>query len=188
MYLIVGIGNPGDNYKFTRHNVGFDTIDILSDKLRIDLNKNKFKGLLGEGRYKDEKIFLLKPMTYVNLSGESVMEIKNFYKIPLENIIIVYDDVSLDTGRLRIRKKGSSGGHNGMKSIIKNIGSDKFPRVKVGIGNPQHGLVTHVLGKFDQEDRLLVDKAMEAASDAILTIIEEGIEIAMTQYNRFNGS
>lgn len=186
MYLIVGIGNPGENYRETRHNVGFDVIDTLSDKLKINLNKNKFKGLLGEGRYNNKKIFLLKPMTYVNLSGESVLEITNFYKIPFENIIVVYDDISLDTGRIRIRKKGSSGGHNGMKSIIKNLGSDKFPRVKVGIGSPKHGLVPHVLGKFGKEDRILVDKAIKASSHALITLIDEGIEIAMTQYNNFN--
>ena len=152
MILIVGLGNPGKQYEQTRHNIGFDVIDYMANKYNIDVNREKFKGICGEGFIENKKVILLKPLTYMNLSGESIRELANFYKLEDDEIIVVYDDISLDIGRLRIREKGSAGGHNGIKSIIQNLGGDKFPRVKVGVGQPKDNLVNHVLGKFSKED------------------------------------
>ena len=146
MILIVGLGNPGKQYEQTRHNIGFDVIDYMANKYNIDVNREKFKGICGEGFIENKKVILLKPLTYMNLSGESIRELANFYKLEDDEIIVVYDDISLDIGRLRIREKGSAGGHNGIKSIIQNLGGDKFPRVKVGVGQPKDNLVNHVLG------------------------------------------
>ena len=136
MILIVGLGNPGKQYEQTRHNIGFDVIDYMANKYNIDVNREKFKGICGEGFIENKKVILLKPLTYMNLSGESIRELANFYKLEDDEIIVVYDDISLDIGRLRIREKGSAGGHNGIKSIIQNLGGDKFPRVKVAVGQP----------------------------------------------------
>ena len=144
MFLIVGLGNPGREYNNTRHNIGFDAIDVIADKYNIEVSRIKFKGVYGEGIVNGEKVILLKPTTYMNLSGESVREVMDFYKLSEEDILIIYDDVSLDVGRIRIREKGSAGGHNGIKSIIANIGTDVFSRIKVGVGKPQGDLVKHV--------------------------------------------
>ncbi len=162
MYLVVGLGNPGDEYRHTRHNVGFDVIDLMASKYNVSVNRIKFKGVYGEINISCEKVILLKPSTYMNLSGESVREAASFYKIPNENIIIIYDDISLDVGKLRIRSKGSAGGHNGIKSIISNMSSDIFPRIKIGVGQPEKSLIPHVLGRFSKEDRVLVEKTFEA--------------------------
>lgn len=185
MYLIVGLGNPGDEYAHTRHNVGFDVIDLVSTKYNISVNRVKFKGVCGTGEIADEKIMLLKPSTYMNLSGESVREAVNFYKINSENIIIIYDDISLECGRLRIRTKGSAGGHNGIKSIITNLGSDIFTRVKIGVGQPEGNLIPHVLGHFSSEDRSKVEKTFETCSDILETIIKQGAYEAMNKFNGF---
>lgn len=186
MFLIVGLGNPGKEYEHTRHNVGFDIIDVISDKYNIDLNKKKFKGMYGDGKIANEKVILLKPLTYMNLSGESVKEVIDFYKIPKENVIVIYDDISLQVGRMRIREKGSAGGHNGIKNIIAHFGLDIFPRIKVGVGQPvQRDLVSHVLGKFDKDDREKLIKVFEAASDAVEIIIEKGTAEAMNKFNGF---
>ncbi len=184
MYLIVGLGNPGSQYRGTRHNVGFDVLDLLASKYNIEVNRIKFKGIYGEGRILDEKIILLKPSTFMNLSGESVQEAANFYKIEENNIIILHDDISLEIGRMRIRAKGSAGGHNGLKSIIANLSSDEFIRIKIGVGQPKKELVCHVLGKFSKEERQLVDEINNAVTDAVELIIKQGIVEAM---NRFNG-
>ncbi|MBP2072339.1 MAG: peptidyl-tRNA hydrolase, family [Thermoanaerobacterium sp.] len=184
MYIIVGLGNPGREYEGTRHNMGFDVIDNLSAKLNIDVKKLRFKSLIGEGIYKEEKVILQKPQTYMNSSGEAVYDIVNFYKLPLSNLIVVYDDKDLDVGKIRIRKKGSSGGHNGMKSIIYLLNSEDFPRVRVGIGKPKGDMIEHVLGRFDKSDKLVVDNSIDKAADAIIDIIENGVEHAM---NLFNG-
>ena len=160
MILIVGLGNPGKQYEQTRHNIGFDVIDYMANKYNIDVNREKFKGICGEGFIENKKVILLKPLTYMNLSGESIRELANFYKLEDDEIIVVYDDISLDIGRLRIREKGSAGGHNGIKSIIQNLGGDKFPRVKVGVGQPKDNLVNHVLGKFSKEDREHIEKVI----------------------------
>lgn len=186
MFLIVGLGNPGKEYEHTRHNVGFDIIDLISEKYNIDVNRKKFKGMYGDGKINGEKVLLLKPTTYMNLSGESVREIIEFYKIPNENIIVIYDDISLEVGRLRIREKGSAGGHNGIKSIISNLGSEVFPRIKVGVGQPsKEELVSFVLGKFSKEDREKLEKTFKAAIDAVGAIIKEGTVEAMNKYNGF---
>ncbi|MGY0373621.1 aminoacyl-tRNA hydrolase [Clostridium sp. JNZ J1-5] len=186
MYLIVGLGNPGKEYEHTRHNVGFDIIDLIAEEYNIDLNRKKFKGIYGDGRIGSERVLILKPMTYMNLSGESIKEVLSFYKIPNENIILIYDDISLEVGRLRIREKGSAGGHNGIKSTIAHLGSDLFPRIKVGVGQPSgNNLVSHVLGKFSEEDREKLSKTFKIASKAVESIITEGTVEAMNKFNGF---
>lgn len=184
MYLIVGLGNPGKEYEKTRHNVGFDVLDLMCDKYNINMNRTKFKGVYGEGKIEQEKVIFLKPTTFMNLSGESVKEVCDFYKIQSENVIIIYDDISLDVGRMRIRKSGSAGGHNGIKNIILNLSTDVFPRVKVGVGEPKGDLISHVLGRFNKDDRAEAEKVFSAVIDAVECIITKGICEAM---NNFNG-
>ena len=184
MFLIVGLGNPGTQYKGTRHNVGFDILDLISSAYNISVNRIKFKGVYGEGNIGGEKVVLLKPSTFMNLSGESVREAANFYKINVLNIIILQDDISLEIGRMRIRPKGSAGGHNGLKSIILNLNSDEFVRFKIGVGQPKGELISHVLGKFSKDERLLVDDVNKAAAKAALIVIKQGVAEAM---NKFNG-
>ena len=184
MFLIVGLGNIGDEYKNTRHNVGFDVIDKISSKYNINVNRIEFKGMYGEGFINNEKVILLKPNTYMNLSGESLVEAVNFYKIPNENIIVIQDDVSLPVGKLRIRSSGSAGGHNGIKSIIAHLSSDIFPRIKIGVGQPNGELIAHVLGKIPKEQKGILEKVHDASIEAVEIIIKYGIEEAM---NRFNG-
>lgn len=186
MILIVGLGNPGKQYEQTRHNIGFDVIDYMSNKYNIDVNREKFKGICGEGFIENKKVILLKPLTYMNLSGESIRELANFYKLEDDEIIVVYDDISLDIGRLRIREKGSAGGHNGIKSIIQNLGGDKFPRVKVGVGQPKDNLVNHVLGKFSKEDREHIEKVIPVVSDAIVEIVKNDAKESMNKFNGVN--
>jgi peptidyl-tRNA hydrolase, PTH1 family len=184
MFLVVGLGNIGKQYERTRHNVGFDVIDLIADRYNIPSNREKFKGIYGEGNINGEKVILLKPSTYMNLSGESVREATSFYKIKNENIIVLYDDISLDVGRLRIRSQGSAGGHNGIKNIIANLGTDIFPRIKIGVGQPKGELVSHVLGKFSKEDAEKLKEVFKVSIDAVENIISNGITEAM---NRFNG-
>lgn len=184
MYLIVGLGNIGKEYHLTRHNVGFDIVDILAAKYNIQINRTKFKGEYGEGLIDSEKVILLKPSTYMNLSGESIIQYMNFYKITSDKIIIIYDDISLEVGKLRIRDKGSAGGHNGIKSIISCIGKDVFPRVKVGVGLPKGNLTSHVLGKFSSDEREVAEKVFNIATQATTAIINQGITESM---NKFNG-
>lgn len=186
MILIVGLGNPGKQYEQTRHNIGFDVIDYMANKYNIDVNREKFKGICGEGFIENKKVILLKPLTYMNLSGESIRELANFYKLEDDEIIVVYDDISLDIGRLRIREKGSAGGHNGIKSIIQNLGGDKFPRVKVGVGQPKDNLVNHVLGKFSKEDREHIEKVIQVVSDAIVEIVKNDAKESMNKFNGVN--
>ncbi|ADK17183.1 MULTISPECIES: aminoacyl-tRNA hydrolase [Clostridium] len=184
MFLIVGLGNIGTKYQHTRHNIGFDAVDLISSKYNIPINREKFKGTYGEGIIADNKVMLLKPSTYMNLSGESVIEAANFFKIKSSNIIIIYDDIDLEIGRIRIRKHGSAGGHNGIKSVIANLGTDVFPRIKVGIGQPKGDLVSHVLGKFDINERNDIEKVLETSADVLECLINCGVEEAM---NKFNG-
>jgi len=185
MFVIVGLGNPGEQYKDTRHNVGFMVIDRLSEKLNIKVNRLKFKALLGEGLLEDKKIMLVKPMTYMNLSGQSVLEIVNWYKIPKENLLIIYDDVSLDLGKIRIRRKGSSGGQKGMESIIYLLNSEEIPRLRIGIGSPKDGdLPGYVLQEFSKEEKETLKDVIERACNAVCVFIAEGINAVM---NKFNG-
>lgn len=184
MFLIVGLGNIGNKYEHTRHNIGFDAVDFISEKYNIKVNKQRFKGTYGSGIIGDEKVILLKPGTYMNLSGESVKEIADFYKIDNKNIIVIQDDISLPIGKIRIRHKGSAGGHNGIKSIIYNLNTDEFIRIKIGVGQPDRDIVSYVLGRFEKEERNHVEKVFEFASDAVDCILGKGIFEAM---NRFNG-
>ncbi len=186
MYLIVGLGNPGREYENTRHNVGFSAVDFIADRYNIDVNREKYKGVYGEGRINNEKVILLKPTTYMNLSGEAIGLIKDFYKIENTNIIVIYDDISLDVGRLRIREKGSAGGHNGVKSIISNLNTDVFPRIKIGVGAPKGDLVNYVLGKFNSEDKDILNKVFDVVKSAIETIISDDPKDSMNKYNGTN--
>ena len=186
MYVILGIGNPGKKYEGTRHNIGFIAMDYLENKSGIKINKIKHKALIGEGNICGEKVVLVKPQTYVNLSGESLREICAFYKIPPENVIVIHDDVSLDVGKVRIRKKGSDGGHNGIKSIIYQLKSDAFTRIKIGVGGaPEHyDLADWVLGKFTKEEISHLSKAVDDIVDvAIPMIIKNGADAAMNSFN-----
>ena len=185
MFLIVGLGNPGKEYDGTRHNIGFAAVDYIADKYNIELNRIKFKGVFGEGFIDGKKVILLKPTTYMNLSGESIREVINFYKISNEEVIVIYDDISLEVGRLRIREKGSHGGHNGIKSIIANLGTDVFPRVKIGVGAPKGNLVSHVLGKFNEDEIEILRETIKASSDAVSIMVKSDTKEAMNKLNGF---
>ena len=185
MYLIVGLGNPEEDYAKTRHNMGFDVINKLSENLNIKVNKNKFNSLYGIGMVGSEKVILLKPQTYMNLSGEAVRDFKNFYKVSPENIIIVYDDLDIEPGIIKIRKKGGPGTHNGMKSVVHKIQTEEFPRIRVGIGNPQYknDLLNFILTKISDEDYKVLEEAIKNAAKSIEEILKNGIDIAMNKYN-----
>ena len=190
MYIIAGLGNPGTQYEMTRHNIGFHTIDYIADELNVKVKKLKFKALYGECEIAGEKVLLVKPQTYMNLSGESIGDFSRFYKIKPENIIIINDDISLDTGRIRVRPKGSAGGHNGLKSIIYHLNSDEFPRVKMGVGAPQnkdYDLADFVLGRFTKEEIPIMEKAIIRAAAAAEEIIRSGAASAMNKYNSNQG-
>ncbi|MEM6436768.1 MAG: aminoacyl-tRNA hydrolase [Cyanobacteria bacterium P01_D01_bin.115] len=189
--LVVGLGNPGDKYARTRHNVGFDVVDALAQRWHIDLADNrKFHGRFGEGRaITGHKLALLKPNTYMNRSGQAVRAVVDWYKLPAQTVLVVYDDMALPLGRLRIRAEGSAGGHNGMKSIIAHLGTQTFPRLRVGIGSTaragdrDQAVVAHVLGKFAPDEKPLVNTALDWATEAIETILLKGHEEAMSAFN-----
>ena len=183
MYIIAGLGNPGSKYENTRHNMGFKAIDAMASEFGIDVNRAKFKGLIGEGRIGSEKVILLKPQTYMNLSGQSVREIMNFYKIPEEILIVIYDDFDLPIGSIRVRKSGGPGTHNGMKSVVQELGSRKFPRVRVGIGSSDGSTIQFVIGKVGKDEQQILNEAAEAAASAAADIIRIGIENAMNIHN-----
>lgn len=186
MYIIAGLGNPDRKYAGTRHNIGFDVITYLSDKYDISLSKTGFKSKLGQGFIDGEKVLLMKPQTYMNLSGEAVGEAVNFYKADaVSELIIVQDDINLEPGNIRIRSKGSAGGHNGIKSVISHIGGNEFVRIKVGVGGKPEGwdLADHVLSGFDRDTEPLIRKVIEKAGEAIVTVMKEGAEAAMNKYN-----
>ncbi|NMB43663.1 MAG: aminoacyl-tRNA hydrolase [Clostridiales bacterium] len=186
MYIIVGLGNPGRKYIGTRHNIGFDAITRISDDFNISLNINKHKAICGAGFIGGEKVLLAQPQTYMNLSGESVRALADFYKVSPENIIVIYDDINLEVGQLRIRKSGSAGGHNGIKNIIQHLGTQDFPRIRIGVGQkPQEwDLVDYVLSKFSDEENKVLRHALKNASDATKVLIDEDITAAMNIYNR----
>lgn len=184
MYVIVGLGNPGEEYVGTRHNIGFDVIDFYAKNKNINIHKQKHKALIGEGFIQNKKVLLVKPQTYMNLSGESIGEIVSYYDIPLENLLIVYDDIDLEIGKLRLRAKGSAGTHNGMRSIVSYLKKDTFPRLRIGIGKPEReDLVDFVLGKFPKNQKKEIQQAIEMAGEAIDVFIFEGIYEAMNQFN-----
>ncbi|MCX8129846.1 MAG: aminoacyl-tRNA hydrolase [Clostridia bacterium] len=186
IFIVVGLGNPGNKYDNTRHNVGFDTIDYLSAKHGIRITKLKHKALSGDGTISGQRVILVKPQTYMNLSGESVREIIEWYKIPLSNIILIYDDIDLAVGKIRVRPKGSSGTHNGMRSILYHVQSEEFPRIRIGIGRPPEGwaLADFVLSKFNEQDRKLINASITNAADAVEAIIKSGVEAAMNKFNK----
>ncbi|MCI6188843.1 MAG: aminoacyl-tRNA hydrolase [Clostridium sp.] len=186
MFLIVGLGNPGREYENTRHNIGFAAVDVLAEKYNIDVNRTKFKGEYGEGFINGNKVILLKPYTFMNLSGESVREAIDFYKLTEEEVLIIYDDISLELGRLRIREKGSAGGHNGIKSIINHMGTDVFTRIKIGVGAPKGDLVNHVLGRFSKEEVNILKQTLDAVTEATAEIIDNGAKEAMNKFNGFS--
>ena len=187
-WLIVGLGNPGKEYEKTRHNAGWRAIDLIASKLGCKIDKSKFQGLYGQTKYAGGKLFLLKPMTYMNLSGRSVLQLSAYFHVPPQRIIVLFDDISLEPGRLRIRADGSAGGHNGIKSIIAELGSQEFPRVKIGVGakkNEQQDLADFVLSSMSASEEKALSSALERAADAALCIIDKGIPEAA---NRYNGS
>lgn len=185
MYIVVGLGNPGSKYERTRHNVGFMAVDLLAAKFGISVNKLKFKSLVGEGKIGEEKVVLIKPQTFMNLSGEAVREAMSFYKVPHERLLVIYDDIDLEAGRLRIRKQGSSGTHNGMRNIIYLMGFDDFPRFRIGVSKPntEQDLGSFVLSKFREAEIKPVAAAIDNAVLAVETTIKDGIDQAMNRYN-----
>ncbi len=185
MYLIVGLGNPEEEYKNTRHNMGFDTINKLANDYNIEMNKQKFKAIYGMGTIEGEKVILLKPQTYMNLSGESIIEWVNFYKLDMDKLIIVYDDIDVEPATIKIRKKGSAGSHNGMKSVIQSLNTENFTRIRVGIGKPEYkgDMINYVIGKLPKEEYEELQKGTELAKKAIVEILANGVDIAMNKFN-----
>ena len=187
-WLIVGLGNPGKEYERTRHNAGFRALDVLAQKLGCKVDKGKFQGLYGQVNCGGRKLLLLKPQTYMNLSGRSVLQLSAYFHVPPQRIIVLFDDISLEPGRLRVRGDGSAGGHNGIKSIISELGSQEFPRVKIGVGgkaHPEQELADHVLSSFSALEEKALASSLDRAADAALCIIEKSVPEAA---NRYNGS
>jgi PTH1 family peptidyl-tRNA hydrolase len=190
-WLIVGLGNPGKQYERTRHNAGFRTIDLLAQKLGCKIDKAKFQGLYGQVNYNQKKLYLLKPLTYMNLSGRSVLQLSAYFSIPPQRIIVLFDDISLEPGRLRIRADGSAGGHNGIKSIIQELGSQEFPRVKIGVGakpHPEQDLADWVLSSFSAAEEKALAESLPQAAEVALSIIERGIPETANRFNGFKPS
>ena len=185
MYLIVGLGNPEEDYSKTRHNMGFNVINIISKKYDIQVNKSKFKALYGTGIINGEKVILVKPQTYMNLSGEAVQEFVNFYKVEKNDIIVIYDDIDTVPGKIRIRKSGGPGTHNGMKSVVSCLASEDFTRIRVGIGCPKFkgDLINYVIGHIPDEELIVLNKGVELAAKAVDEIIKNGVDIAMNKFN-----
>ncbi len=184
MYVICGLGNPGREYEATRHNMGFLAVDVLAEKLGVSVRQLKFRALVGEGRIGSEKVLLVKPQTYMNLSGESLRPLMDFYKLEPERLIVIYDDIDLEVGSIRVRAFGGPGTHNGMRSIVNLLGSDRFPRVRIGTGaNGTQPLADYVLGKWTEGERPLLADAVKNAADACETIVTEGIDKAMNRFN-----
>lgn len=185
MYLIIGLGNPEPEYSNTRHNMGFDVINCISKSYKIEVNRSKFNALYGSGEINGEKVILIKPQTFMNLSGQAVREFKNFYKISPENIIVIYDDIDIDKGKIKIRKQGSAGTHNGMKSVIQEIATKDFIRIRVGTGKPKFkgDLINYVLEHIDKDEREVLDEGIEDSKKAISEIMKNGIDIAMNKFN-----
>ena len=185
MYLIVGLGNPETDYSKTRHNMGFNVINKISEKYGIEVNKKKFDGLIGEGMIEGEKVLLLKPQTYMNLSGKSIIQVINFYKIPLENICVIYDDMDVEKGKIKIRKKGSAGSHNGMKSVIEELGSEEFTRIRIGIGKPEFegDNINYVIGPIPESELKILDEGTTKGAEAVVEIFKIGVDNTMNKYN-----
>lgn len=185
MYIIAGLGNPTREYEGTRHNIGFSVIDRLADEYNISMDIKKHKAICGKGMIAGEKVILVKPQTYMNLSGESLREVVDFYKEDINHVLVIFDDISLDVGKLRLRPKGSAGGHNGIKSIIAHLGSDQFKRIKFGVGDKPAGydLADWVLGRFNKDDAVTIKEGMDRACSAVEIILTEGIQSGMNKFN-----
>lgn len=185
MYLIVGLGNPEEDYSKTRHNMGFNVINKLSSKYGIEVNKKKFDSLYGEGMIENQKVILLKPQTYMNLSGKAMAQVVNFYKIPLDHVCVIYDDMDIEPGQIKIRKKGGAGSHNGMKSVVAELNSEEFARIRVGIGTPKfkEDSINYVIGAIPEEEVQILEEATTKAAEAMIGILKDGIDIAMNKFN-----
>lgn len=185
MYLIVGLGNPESDYARTRHNMGFDVINKLAKEYEIEMTRTKFDGIYGTGIIENEKVMLLKPQTFMNASGESIIQFKNFYKLDNSEILIVLDDIELEPGNIRIKRKGSAGSHNGLKSVVHSLQTEEFARIRVGVGKPEPNieLVEHVIGHIEDEEYIKLEEGIKKAKEAIVTILAKGIEFAMNKYN-----
>lgn len=186
MYLIVGLGNPESEYERTRHNIGFCVINKIAKEFGIDITKTKFNALYGTGIINGQKVILVKPQTYMNLSGSAVVDFMDFYKLDLENLVVIYDDVDVEIGSIRIRKKGSSGSHNGMKSIVNMLQSEEFTRIRVGIGKPEHShdMINYVIGKINDEEQEKLEPGIDMAKQATIELINNGVDIAMNKFNK----
>lgn len=183
MKLIVGLGNPGKKYEHTRHNMGFDTLDLFADLAMIDIDKESFKGLVGRGKIFNQDVLLLKPQTFMNLSGESVREIVSYFKIATDDILVIFDDMALEPGRIRLRLGGSSGGHKGMQNIIDNLGTDAIKRIRVGIGEPTYDTIDYVLSKPTKDEKPQIEEAINEAVEAIKTYLKNNFDVAMNKFN-----
>lgn len=185
MYIVVGLGNPEEDYSRTRHNMGFNVINEIAKEYNVSLNKKKFDAIYGEVLLSSEKVIFVKPQTYMNLSGTSVKQFVDFYKVSMENLIIIYDDMDIEKGSIKIRKKGGPGNHNGMKSVEKEISSDTFPRIRVGIGTPEfkNDIINYVLGHIPEEEYKILQNGIKEAANATIDIIKNGIDHAMNKYN-----
>lgn len=185
MYLIVGLGNPEKDYSNTRHNMGFNVVNQLARQYNIEINKNKFHGLYGNGMIEKEKVILLKPQTFMNLSGKSIREIIEYYKIEMEQLIVIYDDIDIEAGEIKIRKAGGAGTHNGMKSVVQELNSQAFKRIRVGIGKPERkeDLMQYVIGAIPEQEKERLDEGVHFAKEAIIEIIKNGIDTAMNKFN-----
>ena len=186
MYIVVGLGNPEKKYFGTRHNAGFHAIDYISQQYNINVTKLKCKSLIGDGKIDGERVILVEPQTYMNLSGEAILELVKWYKVEKSDIIIVYDDIALPLGKIRVREKGSDGGHNGIKSVIYSLKTDEFPRIKIGIGSPENSdyeIIDYVLGKFAKDEQKIVFEAIKTVSDIVTDIVKNGVPFTMNRYN-----
>lgn len=183
MKLIVGLGNPGKKYEHTRHNMGFDTVDLFSALTKIDIDKEVFHGLAGRGKAFNQDLILFKPTTFMNLSGNAVREISSFFKIPKEDIIVIYDDMDIKPGEIRLRKAGSSGGHNGIKHIIEQLGTEEIKRIRIGIGKPEYDTIDFVLSKPTKEEQILIDEAINRSVEALKCILVDNFDKAMSKFN-----
>lgn len=185
MYLIVGLGNPEQEYSKTRHNMGFDTINKIANQYGIEVNKKKFDSLYGEGRIEQKKVILLKPQTYMNLSGKAILEVVQFYKIPMEDVLVIYDDMDIEPGHIKIRKKGGAGSHNGMKSVVQELQTEDFARIRVGIGKPQFkdDMINYVIGIVPEEERSKLEEGTTKAKESIIEIVKNGLDVAMNKFN-----
>ena len=181
--LIVGLGNPGKKYEHTRHNMGFDVLDLFSELAMIDVDKENFKGLLGRGKVFDQDVYLLKPQTFMNLSGESVEQVVNYFKIDVNDIVVIFDDMALEPGKIRLRSSGSSGGHKGMQNIIEHLHTENIKRIRIGIGEPEFDAIDYVLGKPSKEERSLIDDSIKEAVEALKVYLKDNFDVAMNRFN-----